>query len=155
MNLKLSWQKSMRVVFTTVQSGRFWTTKKKKVRTVPFATKRQTTSSSPVVAHSTTEWSRFCGEHGKTEFVFRVPVAMCGEAPSDKTKASIRPAISCVVTTKPSLTWGGTAISIRSEIPMRPLRQHRRFRSGESTRSLSHGYSRLDAHTVIRRSAWR
>jgi len=29
----------------------------------------------------------FCGEHGKTEFVFRVPVAMCGEAPSDKPKS--------------------------------------------------------------------
>jgi len=40
MNLKVSWQKSMQVVFTAVQSGRFWTMKKKKVRTVPFCYKK-------------------------------------------------------------------------------------------------------------------
>jgi hypothetical protein len=27
-----------------------------------------------------------CGKHGKSEFVFRVPVTMCGEAPSDEPK---------------------------------------------------------------------
>ncbi len=82
MNLKLSWQESMRVVFTTVQSGRFWTTKKKKVRTVPFCYEKTNHFIQPSRgALNNGMVAFFCGEHG-TEFVFRVPVAMCGEAPS-------------------------------------------------------------------------
>jgi hypothetical protein len=30
--------------------------------------------------------SFFCGEHGKTNFVFRIPVGVCGELPSDRPK---------------------------------------------------------------------
>ena len=30
--------------------------------------------------------SFFCAEHGKTNFVFRVPVGICGESPSDRPK---------------------------------------------------------------------